>query len=294
MDLFDYMRENSMKDNSPLAQRMRPRNLDEVVGQRHIIGPDKLLYRAIKADKLSSIIFYGPPGTGKTTLAKVIANTTSADFRQINATVAGKKDMEDVVAAAKNNMGMYGRKTILFVDEIHRFNKGQQDYLLPFVEDGTLVRIKNGYYTDRIDRFSEEELIAKLFPDAMLCMESALYAYGYIVEKPYGWRLAVDKNTSKSRFCMEYPKVIPYYTEPEALQLGASRIEIDGNSFGIYDKERVICDCLKYESKMDRAIFKEAIQSYIKDEDKDSSLLLEYAAERKVVKKVQSLIGVWL
>ena len=106
MDLFDYMRENSMKDNSPLAQRMRPRNLDEVVGQRHIIGPDKLLYRAIKADKLSSIIFYGPPGTGKTTLAKVIANTTSADFRQINATVAGKKDMEDVVAAAKNNMGL--------------------------------------------------------------------------------------------------------------------------------------------------------------------------------------------
>ena len=141
MDLFDYMRENSMKDNSPLAQRMRPRNLDEVVGQRHIIGPDKLLYRAIKADKLSSIIFYGPPGTGKTTLAKVIANTTSADFRQINATVAGKKDMEDVVAAAKNNMGMYGRKTILFVDEIHRFNKGQQDYLLPFVEDGTIILI---------------------------------------------------------------------------------------------------------------------------------------------------------
>ena len=141
MDLFDYMRENSMKDNSPLAQRMRPKNLDEVVGQRHIIGPDKLLYRAIKADKLSSIIFYGPPGTGKTTLAKVIANTTSADFRQINATVAGKKDMEDVVEAAKNNLGMYGRKTILFVDEIHRFNKGQQDYLLPFVEDGTIILI---------------------------------------------------------------------------------------------------------------------------------------------------------
>lgn len=141
MDLFDYMRENSMKDNSPLAQRMRPRNLDEVVGQRHIIDPDKLLYRAIKADKLSSIIFYGPPGTGKTTLAKVIANTTSADFRQINATVAGKKDMEDVVEAAKNNLGMYGRRTILFVDEIHRFNKGQQDYLLPFVEDGTIILI---------------------------------------------------------------------------------------------------------------------------------------------------------
>lgn len=141
MDLFDYMRENAMEKESPLASRLRPRTLDEVVGQQHIIGKDKLLYRAIKADKLGSVIFYGPPGTGKTTLAKVIANTTQADFKQINATVAGKKDMEEVVTEAKNNMGMYGRRTILFVDEIHRFNKGQQDYLLPFVEDGTLTLI---------------------------------------------------------------------------------------------------------------------------------------------------------
>ena len=141
MDLFDYMRETQKEKESPLASRMRPTTLDEVVGQQHIVGKDKLLYRAIKADKLGSIIFYGPPGTGKTTLAKVIANTTSADFKQINATVAGKKDMEEVVAAAKDNMGMYGKKTILFVDEIHRFNKGQQDYLLPFVEDGTLILI---------------------------------------------------------------------------------------------------------------------------------------------------------
>ena len=141
MDLFDYMRENTMEKESPLASRLRPRTLDEVVGQQHIIGKDKLLYRAIKADKLGSVILYGPPGTGKTTLAKVIANTTQADFKQINATVAGKKDMEEVVTEAKNNMGMYGRRTILFVDEIHRFNKGQQDYLLPFVEDGTLTLI---------------------------------------------------------------------------------------------------------------------------------------------------------
>ena len=141
MDLFYYMRENTMEKESPLASRLRPRTLDEVVGQQHIIGKDKLLYRAIKADKLGSVIFYGPPGTGKTTLAKVIANTTQADFKQINATVAGKKDMEEVVTEAKNNMGMYGRRTILFVDEIHRFNKGQQDYLLPFVEDGTLTLI---------------------------------------------------------------------------------------------------------------------------------------------------------
>ena len=141
MDLFDYMRETKKEKESPLASRMRPKTLDEVVGQQHIIGKDKLLYRAIKADKLSSVIFYGPPGTGKTTLAKVIANTTSADFTQINATVAGKKDMEEVVKQAQNALGMYGRKTILFIDEIHRFNKGQQDYLLPFVEDGTLILI---------------------------------------------------------------------------------------------------------------------------------------------------------
>lgn len=141
MDLFDYVRTNTMKQESPLASRLRPTTLDEVVGQRHIIGKDKLLYRAIKADQLGSIIFYGPPGTGKTTLAKVIANTTKANFRQINATVAGKKDMEEVVKEAKDSLGMYGRRTILFVDEIHRFNKSQQDYLLPFVEDGTLILI---------------------------------------------------------------------------------------------------------------------------------------------------------
>lgn len=141
MDLFDYMKEKTMEKESPLASRMRPSTLDEVVGQQHIIGRDKLLYRAIQADKLSSIIFYGPPGTGKTTLARVIANTTSAAFTQLNATTAGKKDMEEVVREAQDRMGMYGKKTILFIDEIHRFNKGQQDYLLPFVEDGTVILI---------------------------------------------------------------------------------------------------------------------------------------------------------
>ena len=133
-----------------------------------------------------------------------------------------------------------------------------------------------------------------LFPDARLCMESALYAYGYIREKPYGWHLAVDKNTSKSRFKMDYPKVIPYYTEPEALELGSTTIEQNGLTFQIYDKERMICDCLKYEAKLDRAIFREAIQSYIRDNDKDISMLMEYARARKVTGKVQSLIGVWL
>ena len=135
------MRESNKEKESPLAARLRPRTLDEIVGQQHIVGKDKLLYRAIKADKLSSLIFYGPPGTGKTTLAKVIAGTTSSEFKQINATTSGKKDMEEVVEQAKQTAGMYGKKTILFIDEIHRFNKGQQDYLLPFVEDGTLILI---------------------------------------------------------------------------------------------------------------------------------------------------------
>ena len=141
MDLFTFMEKKNRDNESPLASRMRPSSLDEVVGQEHIIGKDKLLYRAIKADRISSVIFYGPPGTGKTTLAKVIAATTRSDFKQINATSAGKKDMEEVVEEAKKNFGGYGKRTILFIDEIHRFNKGQQDYLLPYVEDGTIILI---------------------------------------------------------------------------------------------------------------------------------------------------------
>ncbi len=135
------MEQKNKEKESPLAARMRPRTVDEVVGQEHILSEGTLLYRAIKADKLSSIIFYGPPGTSKTTIARVIANTTKAEFKQINATIAGKKDMEEVVTEAKETLGGYGRRTILFIDEIHRFNKGQQDYLLPFVEDGTIVLI---------------------------------------------------------------------------------------------------------------------------------------------------------
>ena len=141
MDLFDYMRKEEQKVNAPLASRLRPDKLEEIVGQEHILGKDKLLYRAIKADRLGSVIFYGPPGTGKTTIAQVIAKTTKSEFCELNATASGKKDMETVVEKAKNNLGMYGKKTILFIDEIHRFNKAQQDYLLPFVEDGTVILI---------------------------------------------------------------------------------------------------------------------------------------------------------
>ncbi len=197
MDLFEYARENTKKKESPLAARLRPTTLEEVVGQQHIIGKDKLLYRAIKADKLSSIIFYGPPGTGKTTLAKVIANTTSAHFCQINATIAGKKDMEAVVKEAKSNLGMYQKKTILFVDEIHRFNKGQQDYLLPFVEDGTLILIGattenpyfevNGALISRSNIFelkslSKEEIIV-LLKRAIYDIEKGMGSYGAEIEE---------------------------------------------------------------------------------------------------------------
>ena len=197
MNIFDYMRGNDMEKEAPLAARMRPRTLDEVMGQEHIIGEDKLLYRAIKADKISSVIFYGPPGTGKTTLAKVIAGTTSAEFTQINATVAGKKDMEEVVAKAREIQGMYGKRTILFIDEIHRFNKAQQDYLLPFVEDGTVILIGattenpyfevNGALLSRSIIFELKpipmEAVRELLKKAVYDTDRGMGAYGAVIEE---------------------------------------------------------------------------------------------------------------
>lgn len=204
-----------------------------------------------------------------------------------NRTKAAQQALEQITQLIEEQGGIVKKE---------QFTELGIDYrrIMDFVQSGDLVRIKNGYYTDRIDRFTEEELVARLFGDARLCMESALYAYGYISQKPYGWHLAVDKNTSKSRFKMDYPKIIPYYTEPEALELGSTEIMISGQQFQIYDRDRVICDCLKYESKLEREVFKEALQSYIRDSQKDISALMAYARARKVVGKVQSMIGVWL
>ncbi len=191
MDLFNYMEQVNKEASQPLAARLRPTKLEDVVGQQHILGKDKLLYRAIKADKLSSIILYGPPGTGKTTIARVIANTTSSDFCTLNATTSGKKDMEDVVAKAKENMALRNTKTILFIDEIHRFNKAQQDFLLPYVEDGTIILIGattenpyfevNGALISRSSIFMLETLttedIMKLLDRAITDVEQGMGSY---------------------------------------------------------------------------------------------------------------------
>lgn len=191
MDLFEYSLQKRGTQDAPLAARMRPTTLEEFVGQEQIVGKDKLLYRAIKGDRLGSLIFYGPPGTGKTTLAKIIANTTKSEFVQINATTAGIKDIKDTVTAAKERLGMFGKKTILFIDEIHRFNKTQQDTLLPHVEDGTLVLIgattENPYFevnralVSRSVIFSLEPLrqkdIASLLRRALADEEKGLGSY---------------------------------------------------------------------------------------------------------------------
>lgn len=246
MDLFDYMRENTMEKESPLASRLRPSTLEEVVGQQHIIGKDKLLYRAIKADKLGSVIFYGPPGTGKTTLARVIANTTSADFKQLNATVAGKKDMEEIVKEAKDSLGMYGKKTILFVDEIHRFNKGQQDYLLPFVEDGTLILIGattenpyfevNGALLSRSRVFElktlEKEDIKELIRRAVYDKEKGMGAYDAVID-PEAEDFLADVANGDARAALN------------AVELGVMTTERDPHDRKIHIDMEVAQECIQ-------------------------------------------------
>lgn len=166
--------------------------------------------------------------------------------------------------------------------------------ILSWVKDGTLERVKSGYYSFGFKERSEEDLILGLFPDGILCLDSALYYHHYIDQKPYQWHIAIDKNTSKSRFKMDYPVIQPYYTEPEVLKLGVTEIPFAGGAMKIYNKQRMICDCLKFEEKLDRDIFKRALLSYIADNSKDIAELLTIARERKVLQKVQSTLGVWL
>lgn len=166
--------------------------------------------------------------------------------------------------------------------------------ILAWVKDGTLERVKSGYYSFGFKDRTEEDLILGLFSDGVLCLDSALYYYHYIDQKPYAWHLAVDKNTSKSRFKMEYPVIMPYYTEPDVLKIGVTEIPFAGSSMKIYTKERMMCDCLKYEEKLERDVFKRALLAYIADGTKDIAQLLKIARERKVLQKVHNTIGVWL
>lgn len=162
------------------------------------------------------------------------------------------------------------------------------------VEEGALERVKNGCYGMGFSELSEEEMVAGLFPDGVLCMESALFYQGYIAVRPACWHIAVDKNTSKSRFKMEYPLVQPYYAEPEVLKLGVEKIAVGTKEMWVYNKERMICDCLKFEEKLERNVMQQAVLMYLREPGKDIQRLMEYARERKVTQKVQNRIGVWL
>ena len=188
-DLFGHAGQERAERESPLAARMRPRTLDEFVGQEHVLGPGRLLRRAIQADQISSVMFYGPPGTGKTTLAMVIANTTHSQFVTLNAVLAGVTQVREVVKAAQERRDLYGRRTILFVDEVHRWNKAQQDALLPWVENGTIIMIgattENPWFSVNRALLSRSRVfqLAPLRPDALRAIALAALADA---ERGYG------------------------------------------------------------------------------------------------------------
>ncbi len=163
-----------------------------------------------------------------------------------------------------------------------------------FVEYGVIEKVKNGYYAMNFHKKREEDIMAALFPDCVLTMESALYCHHYLKNRPFKWTVAVDKNTSKSRFKLDYPLVLPYYTEPEVLQMGVEKMQIGNMEMSVYCRERLICDILKYENRMEREDLQQALRAFLSDKNKDIAKLLSYARERKVLSKVRSQIGVWL
>ena len=196
-------------------------------------------------------------------------------------------DLEQIDALVQKNQGMAKTADILAMGIDYR-------RILQFLKEGYLKRVKSGYYTTKYFDGSEESMVARMFSDGVLTMESALFYHGYLEQRPYAWHIAVSKNVSKSRFKMDYPNLQPYYTEPKVLGMGVTTIKLAGEPMQIYTKDRLVCDCLKYQDKMDRNDFKKAILTYIGDEDKDVAALMEYAKERKVLKKVQNMIGIWL
>ena len=195
--------------------------------------------------------------------------------------------LEQIQKEVEENHGIVKTKDILDLGIDYR-------RLLQYIEDGEVLRVKNGYYTTKSGEYSEEQLICTMIPDGILTMESALYYKGYLKKRPFEWKIAISKNTSKSRFKLQYPLIMPYYTEPKVMELGVEPIEIAGQAMQIYSLDRLICDVLKYEDKMERDDFRTAVLTYINDDHKDVAKLMAYARERKVLKKVQDRIGVWL
>jgi len=163
------------------------------------------------------------------------------------------------------------------------------------IQDGLIEKIRYGYYQWVDSNYSSDVIIIKrLYPDGILCMNTALFFHGYSDRTPQDWHIAVGKDSSKSRFKLDYPFVKPYYVEPALLNIGLSKGDIDGNQVCIYDKERTICDCLRYEKKMDREIFNKAIMNYVSDSSKRVPILMDYARHFRITEKVKSIIGVWL
>ena len=199
-----------------------------------------------------------------------------------------KKDEEAILTLVKEHDGVVKTSELYTLGIDYR-------RIQSFVDWGLLLRVKNGYYALQDQKLSEDEMVFRLFgEDGVLTMESALYIYGYLTVKPAEYQIAVDKNTSKSRFHLNYPFVHPYYSEPKVLTLGVTETPFGGGMMKMYDKERLICDCLKYEDRMDREDLKKALRGYLAEPVKDISKLLSYAKERKVLSKVQNRIGVWL